>query len=513
MQLPAATDPTKTHLGRAFRVLCLEWAAAAPDGAAAAPVELRARVERLTSLGVDVALIARGGIDAVDPFLYARPDVEGRLFLLLSDGAEAYVLGPTGPRLIDRRLVTPDEDEQLTRAVEAVRGALDARGLPSRAVGGDRRRHSLVLGRPPGDDLLERLTESGIGGWGDLVELATGLAHTAGVPRPCVSWRDGRLDFALTDFADSMRWLLQWIVRYRDYDAREVLVVGADFGLDGGAGGAARRLMIPELHGAAFASVGAEHDGGARNVQRVAGGHAAVLELLDEQIALREARVLESFPSPSTDRDWLFQVEGFDPFREREVETWLTVANGETGTRGSLEEGSPASTPATFVAGVFGDDTGELHIRQPVMAPDWLCVRLLVEGMPLNLTNGEIVEHRRVLDMSQGIVFRYWRQRDRVGRTRTRAHGALRLAGRPLDHGAARRSEPRRLLRAPRLGGLRGRLARRRSGLRRLAHHAQRQRLRGAHQGAQGRRPRAGRLDQAGRRARRWRATSSSRAT
>jgi len=57
-----------------------------------------------------------------------------------------------------------------------------------------------------------------------------------------------------------------------------------------------------------------------------------------------------------------------------------------------LEEGSPASTPATFVAGVFGDDTGELHIRQPVTAPDWLCLRLLVEGMPLNLMNGEIIE-------------------------------------------------------------------------------------------------------------------------
>ena len=142
-----------------------------------------------------------------------------------------------------------------------------------------------------------------------------------------------------------------------------------------------------------------------------------MIELLDEQIELREARVLASFPVPSADPSWLFQVDGFDPFREREVETWLTVANGETGTRGSLEEGSPASTPATFVAGVFGDDTGELHIREPVAAPDWLCLRLLVEGMPLNLMNGEFLEHRRVLDMSQGIVFRYWRQRDRVGRT------------------------------------------------------------------------------------------------
>ncbi len=63
--------------------------------------------------------------------------------------------------------------------------------------------------------------------------------------------------------------------------------------------------------------------------------------------------------------------EGFDPFREREVETWLTVANGHTGTRGSIEEGSAASTPATFVAGVFGDGTSDPLIREPVPAPDW----------------------------------------------------------------------------------------------------------------------------------------------
>ncbi len=201
---------------------------------------------------------------------------------------------------------------------------------------------------------------------------------------------------------------------------------------------------------------------------------------------------------PNTDPDWLFQVEGFDPFREREVETWLTVANGETGTRGSLEEGSPASTPATFVAGVFGDDTGELHIRQPVTAPDWLCLRLLVEGMPLNLMNGEIIEHRRVLDMSQGIVFRYWRQRDRVGRTvrvRTarfasladRSVMVLRAEASPEDFcgrlvweacvGLSHAGGPVYEASLTSLGGTR---------------------VRGPHKGPQGRRPRAGGLDQAG---------------
>ena len=45
-------------------------------------------------------------------------------------------------------------------------------------------------------------------------------------------------------------------------------------------------------------------------------------------------------PGATSDPAWRFEVKGFDPFREREVETWLTVANGETGTRGALEEGS-----------------------------------------------------------------------------------------------------------------------------------------------------------------------------
>ena len=409
-------DATRTFLGHAYRVLCLDWAAAAPDGAAAA--QLRARIERLTSLGVDVALVAPTGIDAVDPLLGARPDVEGRLFLLLSDGAEAYVSGPAGPRLIDRRLVSSDEGESLARGVAAVRADLAARGIASRLVERDRWRRIVVLTAPAAGEAFEkRLTAAGIGGPAELVELATRLARGAGVPRPRVSLRGNQLVFALTDPSDSMRWLLQWIVRYRDYDAREVLVVGDDFGPNDSKAGAARRLMIPELHDASFAAVGEGPDGGPRRVRHLGGGRDAVIGLLDEQIELREARVLASFPVPSADPGWLFEVDGFDPFREREVETWLTVANGETGTRGSLEEGSPASTPATFVAGVFGDDTGELHIREPVAAPDWLCLRLLVEGMPLNLMNGELLEHRRVLDMSQGIVFRYWRQRDRAGRT------------------------------------------------------------------------------------------------
>ena len=146
--------------------------------------------------------------------------------------------GSGRPRLIDRRLVSPDEGEKLARGAAAVCAELAERGIASRLVERDRWRRIVVLTAPAADEAIDkRLAQAGIGGPAELVELATRLAHGAGVSRPRVSLRGNRLVFALTDPSDSMRWLLQWIVRYRDYDAREVLVVGDDFGPDDRRGG------------------------------------------------------------------------------------------------------------------------------------------------------------------------------------------------------------------------------------------------------------------------------------
>ena len=196
-----------------------------------------------------------------------------------------------------------------------------------------------------------------------------------------------------------------------------MLVLGDEFGPIGDSDGSDYLTLIPELRDAVFVSVGVEPNGVPARVLHLGGGPDEFLRLLDAQIEMREQVARNRFPAPVQDPAWLFSVEGFDPFREREVETWLTVANGETGTRGSIEEGSAVSTPATFVAGVFGDGTGDPRFRQPVPAPDWLCLRLFVEGTQVNLANGEILDHQRTLDMRQGVVFRSWRQRDRVGRT------------------------------------------------------------------------------------------------
>ena len=129
---------------------------------------------------------------------------------------------------------------------------------------------------------------------------------------------------------------------------------------------------------------------------------------------------------PTTDPSWLLVEEGFTLAREHEVESRFTVANGYVGTRGSLAEGTRLSAPGTYVAGVFDVAPHPNGIPELVLAPDWTHLRIMVEGNELTLEAGEAQEHRRVLDLRQGMLWREWRHRDLNGRvTRLRF---LRLA-------------------------------------------------------------------------------------
>jgi beta-phosphoglucomutase family hydrolase len=161
---------------------------------------------------------------------------------------------------------------------------------------------------------------------------------------------------------------------------------------------------------------------------------------------LRE--VPEGFPGPTPDTAWLLEVHGFDPLRERDLESWFTVANGRTGTRGSLEEGSEESSPASYVAGIFGSDQSG---RQLVSGPTWIRLAPRIGPGTLDLSAGQVLEHRRILDLRQGILFRFWRHRlpsgaeatFRTARYASIADRALLVleavavsGGRPVDLGA-----------------------------------------------------------------------------
>jgi trehalose/maltose hydrolase-like predicted phosphorylase len=115
-------------------------------------------------------------------------------------------------------------------------------------------------------------------------------------------------------------------------------------------------------------------------------------------------------------KNWSLTYEGFDPWRERDIEALLTTGNGYLGTRGAVEEGIAASRPATFIAGVYDAPPGDDETPTLYVAPNWLNVRLSVEGEPLLLTEESILEHRRTLDMKRGLLHREWRHEDPAGR-------------------------------------------------------------------------------------------------
>ena len=117
--------------------------------------------------------------------------------------------------------------------------------------------------------------------------------------------------------------------------------------------------------------------------------------------------------------------------REHEVESLFAIGNGYAGSRGSLAEGSALSAPATFVAGVFDSERGSV----PELAPtaDWTRLSATIDGQPLRLDRGHNLEHRRILDMRQGILWREWRHQDEAGRiTRVRVLRLASLADRHL---------------------------------------------------------------------------------
>jgi maltose phosphorylase len=81
-----------------------------------------------------------------------------------------------------------------------------------------------------------------------------------------------------------------------------------------------------------------------------------------------------------TDPRWLLVEEGFVLPREHEVESLFTVGNGATGTRGSLEEGSDFSAPATFVAGVFFHPEPPGAVPELMTFPNWAGMKVWVNG-------------------------------------------------------------------------------------------------------------------------------------
>jgi len=129
-------------------------------------------------------------------------------------------------------------------------------------------------------------------------------------------------------------------------------------------------------------------------------------------------------------QEWLVEESALQMAKLNFYETIFTVGNGYQGTRGSLEEGTKGERSGTLLTGIF--DHHDSTVIDLVNAPSWLPLTLWVEGIRLDPQTCKILEHRRVLDLRTGLLYRLTRFEDAQGR-RTR-YESLRYASFSNQH-------------------------------------------------------------------------------
>ena len=116
-----------------------------------------------------------------------------------------------------------------------------------------------------------------------------------------------------------------------------------------------------------------------------------------------------------TDPGWLLAEDGYEPALEHDVESRFAVGNGFLGVRGSLEQPTQASRPRTYIAGLFDFPEADPPVPSLVFAPDWLRLRLLIDGEELSLDKAHVLEHNRTVDFRRGVLITRLRQKTESG--------------------------------------------------------------------------------------------------
>lgn len=109
-------------------------------------------------------------------------------------------------------------------------------------------------------------------------------------------------------------------------------------------------------------------------------------------------------------RQWEVSEHPFKPGQLLHSETIFTIGNGLVGVRGSFEEGYPDDSALTLAAGIF-NQTAEQLVPELVALPNWLSLRIRINGCWFSLTEGKILGYDRTLNLKEAILRRgvLWR--------------------------------------------------------------------------------------------------------
>ncbi len=99
---------------------------------------------------------------------------------------------------------------------------------------------------------------------------------------------------------------------------------------------------------------------------------------------------------------WHIDEEHFDTGKPSSMESIYTIGNGYFATRGTFADNYFRARPGTLLSGVFDD----IPIGKEELAnvPDWLPIKLYINGERFHITKGTILAYQRTLDMSCGVL-------------------------------------------------------------------------------------------------------------
>lgn len=112
---------------------------------------------------------------------------------------------------------------------------------------------------------------------------------------------------------------------------------------------------------------------------------------------------------------WAITEESLDLDELGRMESIFALSNGHIGFRGNLDEGEPFGTPGTYLNGFFEeiplpyaeDGYGYPEKGQTMVnVTNGKIMRLLVDDEPFDVRYGELLEHKRELDMRNGVLHR-----------------------------------------------------------------------------------------------------------
>jgi trehalose/maltose hydrolase-like predicted phosphorylase len=131
------------------------------------------------------------------------------------------------------------------------------------------------------------------------------------------------------------------------------------------------------------------------------------------------------------DSPWVLRHDGYDILSESAIESRFAFGNGFLGMRAarSVSRGPTwtswlgymrwASWPRCYVAGLFDMPNMEPPVPALVPVADWSRIRILLDGEPLLVREGEVVLGTRKLDMHRGALLSDWTHRTPAGITAT----------------------------------------------------------------------------------------------